>query len=170
MLSAVGVSQLTVLSVGLQPDGELQVAVSALQEQTFSQASWQVAAESLSRDLGVPVQIGANVMLADPSYNVKYEPNSIRLTERQVRELRRFIGTAKGPDSSYVSTYSGTEDADLVKRRITALGRYFRAATLSSEPDPKLPPDLIMVHEKTDFEVHGGQKDFGPTVGREAKH
>ena len=67
-----------------------------------------------------------------------------------------------------MSTYSGTEDADLVKRRITALGRYFRAATLSSEPDPKLPPDLIMVHEKTDFEVHGGQKDFGPTVGRKS--
>jgi hypothetical protein len=28
---------------------------------------------------------------------------------------------------------------------------------LSSAPDPKMPPDLIVVREKTRFEVHGGQ-------------
>jgi uncharacterized membrane protein len=170
LLSPVGVSHLAVHSVGLQTDGELQIEVSAQQKQPFSQGSWQVAAESLSRDLGVPLQIRADVMLVDPSYEVKYKPNSIRLTERQVRDLRRFIGTAKEPDSSYVSTYPGTEDTDLVKRRFTVLGRYFRTTSLSSEPDPKLPPDLIVVHEKTHFDVHGGQKDVGPTEARDAEH
>ena len=61
LLSPVGVSEIIVHSVGLQPDGELQIEVSASQNQTVGQSSWQVAAESVSRDLGVPLQIRADV-------------------------------------------------------------------------------------------------------------
>jgi hypothetical protein len=82
---------------------------------------------------------------------------SIRLTELQDKELRTFIRTSNGPDINYVLTYSGTADTDLAKRRNAFLDRYFHAASFSSEPDPKLSPDLIVVREKTRFEVHGGQ-------------
>ena len=157
LLSPAGVSELTVHSVGLQPDGELQIEVSASQNRTVGQSPWQVAAESVSRDLGVPLQIRADVTSADPGYELKYRPNSIRLTERGDKELRTFIRTSSGPDISYVLTYSGSPDIDLTKRRIAFLSRYFHAASLSSEPDPKLAPDLIVVREKTRFEVHGGQ-------------
>lgn len=157
LLSPVGVSELTVHSVGLQAGGELQIEVSASQKQMVGQSPWQVAVESVSHDLGVPLQIRADVTSADRSCELKYGPNSIRLTELQDKELRTFIRTSNGPDINYVLTYSGTTDTDLAKRRNAFLDRYFHAASLSSESDPKLSPDLIMVREKTRFEVHGGQ-------------
>lgn len=91
LLSPVGVSALTVHSVGLQSDGELQIEVSASQSQAAGQSSWQVAAESVSRDLGVPLQIRADVTFADHSYELKYGPNSIRPTARRDKELRTFL-------------------------------------------------------------------------------
>lgn len=157
LLSPVGVSEIIVHSIGLQPDGELQIEVSASQNRTVGQSPWQVAAESVSRDLGVPLQIRADVTSADPSYEMKYRPNSIRLTERQDKELRIFLRTSSGADITYVLTYSGAAEIDLTKRRIALLGRYFDAAGLFSAPDPKMSPDLIVVREKTRFEVHGGQ-------------
>jgi len=157
LLSPAGVSELAVHSVGLQPDGELQIEVSASQNRTAGQSPWQVAVESVSHDLGVPLQIRADVTSADRSCELKYGPNSIRLTELQDKELRTFIRASNGPDVNYVLTYSGTADTDLAKRRNAFLDRYFHGASLSSEPDPKLAPDLIVVREKTRFEVHGGQ-------------
>jgi hypothetical protein len=161
LLSPVGVSELTVHSVGLQPGGELQIAVSASQNRAVGQSPWQVAAESVSRDLGVPFYIRADVTSADRSHELKYEPNSIRLTERQIKELRTFIHTSRGPGISYVLTYSSTTGTELATRRIALVGRYFHAADLSSEPEPKLSPDLIMVRDKTRFEVRGGRTIAG---------
>ena len=143
--------------VGLQPSGELQLEISASQKQTVGQSPWQVAAESVSRDLGVPLQIRADVTSADPGCELKYRPSSIRLTEPGDKELRTFIRTSSGPDISYALTYPGSPDMALTKRRVAFLSRHFHAASLSSEPDPKLAPDLIVVREKTHFEVHGGQ-------------
>lgn len=157
LLSPVGVSALTVHSVGLQPNGELQIEVSASQNQTVGQSSWQVAAESLSRELGVPLQLRVDVTFADQSYELKYGPDSIRPPHRQDKELRTFLGTSSAADISYVLTYSGTAELDLTKRRLALLGLYFDAARLSSEPDPNMPADLIVVREETRFEVHGGQ-------------
>ena len=137
LLSPVGVSEIIVHSIGLQPDGELQIEVSASQNRTVGQSPWQVAAESVSRDLGVPLQIRADVTSADPSYELKYRPNSIRLTERRDKELRTFLRTSSGPDISYVLTYSGAANTDLTKRRLALLGRYFDAADWSSDPDLK---------------------------------
>ena len=157
LLFPVGVSEIIVHSIGLQPDGELQIEVSASQNRTVGQSPWQVAAESVSRDLGVPLQIRADVTSADPSYELKYRPNSIRLTERQDKELRIFLRASSGADVRYVLTYSGTAKVDLTKRRLALLGRYFDAPDWTSQPDPNVPPDLIVAHGETRFEVHGGQ-------------
>ena len=157
LLSPVGVSEIIVHSVGLQADGELQIEVSASENQTVGRASWQVAAESVSRDLGVPIQLRVDVTFADRSYELKYGPNSIRPIDRRDKELRTFLRTSSGADITYVLTYSGAAEVDLTKRRIALLGRYFDVAALSSEPDAKMPPDVIVVREKTHFEVDGGQ-------------
>jgi hypothetical protein len=66
---------------------------------------------------------------------LKYRPNSVRLTEREDKERRTFIRISTGPDISYV--LSGTADTDLATRRIAFLGRYFHAASLSSNPQSK---------------------------------
>ena len=160
LLSPVGVSELTVHSVGLQPDGELQIVVSASQNRAVGQSPWQVAAESVSRDLGVPLFIRADVTSTD-HYELKYEPNSIRVTKRQIAELRTFIQTSLGPGISYVLTYSSTAGTELTTRRIALVGHYFHAADLSSEPESKLSPDLIMVRDKARFEVRGGRTIAG---------
>jgi uncharacterized hydrophobic protein (TIGR00271 family) len=157
LLSPVGVSEITVHSVGLQPDGELQIEVSACQNQTVGHSSWQVSAESVSHDLGVPLQLRVDVTFADRSYELKYGPNSIRPTDHRDKELRTFFRTSSGADLTYLLTYSGAAEVDLTKRRIALLSRYFDAAGLSSEPDPKMLPDFIVVRERTRFEVHGGQ-------------
>jgi uncharacterized hydrophobic protein (TIGR00271 family) len=157
LLSAVGVDDLMVRSVGLQPDGELQLDVSASQKQTVGESAWQVAAESVSRSLGVPLQIRADLTFADLSCELKYSPNSVRPTEKQDKELREVIRTASGPDVSYVLSYSPTANPDLVKRRIDFLGRYFHAANMSSEPDSKLASEVMVVRETTHLEVHSGQ-------------
>ena len=155
LLAPVGVSQIIVHSVGLQPDGELQIEVSASQNQTVGDSSWQVSAQSVSHDLGVPLQLRVDVTLADRSFELKYAPHSIRPTDHRYKELRTFLRSSVGADITYMLTYSGAADVDLTKRRIALLGLYFDAAKLSSEPDPKMPPDLIVVHEKQHFEVHG---------------
>jgi hypothetical protein len=160
LLSPVGVSELTVHSVGLQPDGELQIVVSASQNRAVGQSPWQVAAESVSRDLGVPLYIRADVTSTD-HYELKYEPNSIRVTKRQIAELRTFIQTSLGPGISYVLTYSSTAGTELTTRRIALVGHYFHAADLSSEPESKLSPDLIMVRDKARFGVRGGRTIAG---------
>ncbi|MFZ3263525.1 MAG: DUF389 domain-containing protein [Terriglobales bacterium] len=157
LLSPVGVTGLTVQSIGLQPNGELQIVVSASQKQTAGPSSWQVAAASVSHDLGVPVEIRADVMSADRSFRLKYKSDSTRLPEHQVRELRTFIRTPGGADISYLLTYSDRAKTELAKSRIVLLGRYIHTASFSSEPDPKVDPDLIVVREKTSFEVQGGQ-------------
>lgn len=45
---------------------------------------------------------------------------------------------------------------DLAKRRIAFLGRSFNAATLSSAPDSRLAPEMIVIREQPHLEVHGG--------------
>ncbi len=144
-------------SIGLQPGGKLQIEVSASQNRTVGQSPWQVAAESVSRDLGVPLQIRADVTSADPGYELTYRPNSIRLTERRDKELRTFIRTSSGPDIKYVLTYSGAANTELTKRRVALLSRYFDVAGWSSDQDLKLATDLIVVHEKQHFDVDGQQ-------------
>jgi uncharacterized hydrophobic protein (TIGR00271 family) len=160
LLSPVGVSELTVHSVGLQPDGELQIVVSASQNRAVGQSPWQVAAESVSRDLGVPLFIRADVTSTD-HYELKYEPNSIRVTKRQIAELQAFIHTSLGPGITYVLIYSSTTGTELTTRRIALVGRYFHGTDLSSEPESKLSPDLIMVRDKARFEVRGGRTIAG---------
>jgi hypothetical protein len=160
LLSPVGVSELTVHSVGLQPDGELQIVVSASQNRAVGQSPWQVAAESVSRDLGVPLFIRADVTSTD-HYELKYEPNSIRVTKRQIAELQAFIHTSLGPGITYVLIYSSTTGTELTTRRIALVGRYFHGTDLSSEPESKLSPDLIMVRDKARFGVRGGRTIAG---------
>ena len=160
LLSPVGVSELTVHSLSLQPDGELQIVVSASQNRAVGQSPWQVAAESVSRDLGVPLFIRADVTSTD-HYELKYEPNSIRVTKRQIAELQAFIHTSLGPGITYVLIYSSTTGTELTTRRIAFVGRYFHGTDLSSEPESKLSPDLIMVRDKARFEVRGGRTIAG---------
>jgi uncharacterized hydrophobic protein (TIGR00271 family) len=160
LLSPVGVSELTVHSLSLQPDGELQIVVSASQNRAVGQSPWQVAAESVSRDLGVPLFIRADVTSTD-HYELKYEPNSIRVTKRQIAELQAFIHTSLGPGITYVLIYSSTTGTELTTRRIALVGRYFHGTDLSSEPESKLSPDLIMVRDKARFEVRGGRTIAG---------
>jgi len=101
---------------------------------------------------GVPLQNSVPTLrLPIAVASLKYGPNSIRLTELQDKELRTFIGASNGPDINYVLTYSGTTDTDLAKRRNAFLDRYFHGASFSSEPDPKLSPDLIVGPRKDTF-------------------
>jgi hypothetical protein len=149
----------------------MQIEVSASQNRTVGQSPWQVAAESISRDFGVPLHIRADVTSADYSYELKYEPNSIRLTKRQIAELRKFIHNSLEPSITYVLIYSGTTGTELATRRIALVGQYFHAADLSSEPEPNLSPDLIMVRDKTRFEVRGGPTIAGAkqSLGRSSE-
>jgi hypothetical protein len=114
-------------------------------------SSWQVSAESVSHDLGVPLQLRVDVTFADRSYELKYGPDSIRPTDHRDKKLRTFLRTSSGADLTYVLTYSGAAEVDLTKRRIALLSRYFGAAGLSSAPDSKMPPDFIVVREKDTF-------------------
>ena len=157
LLTPAGVKDLTVHSLGLQPDDALQLEIAATQKESVGQAAWQVAAESVSRELGVPLRIRADVTFTDRSCELSYKPGAIRLTGRQTAELRKLIQNSSGPDKRYISAYLPTENPELAKRRITFLGRYFREADLSSEPDPKLPADLIIIRGQMHLEVSGGQ-------------
>ncbi|MFZ3340807.1 MAG: DUF389 domain-containing protein [Terriglobales bacterium] len=153
LLSTVGITDVIVHSAGLQPGGELRLEVTASQKEPVEETPWQVAAKSVSSDLGVPVQIQAEVTSADHTYELKYRPGSTRPTALRERALRTFLHNSAQPDISYVLTYSSTEDAGLAKRRIAFLDRYLRSARASSEPDPTLGSDLIIIREKTHYDV-----------------
>ena len=157
LLAPVGVSELNVRSVGLQSDGNLLLEVSAAQVQTVGQAAWQVAAESVSRDLGIPLQIRADVALVDRTYELQYKAKATRLTARQIADLRKFGRSPKVPGNQYVLRYSPDESPDLAKRRIDFLSRYLNAARMNTQPDPKLAADSIVIRETTHFVASGGQ-------------
>ncbi|MDP9162087.1 MAG: TIGR00341 family protein [Acidobacteriota bacterium] len=156
LLVPAGVSDLTVLSLGMQPNGTLLVKVEATQKENVGQAAWQVAAESVSLELGVPLLIRADVIFADRSLELKLKPGAVRLTQAQSSELQKFIRNSSGPNR-YLLTYSVAVSPELAKRRIVLLGRHVRALDLSSEPDPKLPTNLILVRGQMHLEITGGQ-------------
>lgn len=152
LLSPVGITEVIVHSAGLQPDGELRLEVSASQKEPLGQTAWQVAAKSVSSDLGVPLQIQAEVTSAD-SYELKYRSGSIRPTGFKERELQEFVHNSDQPEISFALTYSSAANADLSKRRIGFLGRYLRSVRVSPEADPTLSEDLIVIREIAHFDV-----------------
>jgi len=79
-------------SVGLQPDGELQIVVSASQTELLDSLPGKSRPNLFRAILGVPLFIRADVTSTD-HYELKYEPNSIRVTKRQIAELQAFIHT-----------------------------------------------------------------------------
>lgn len=157
LLAPATVDELSVSSIGIQSDGTLQVDVVARQKEISQQSAWQVAAEAVSHDLGVPLRIHAEVVSVDPSADLTFRPRSVRVSERQTAELRKLVRGASVAGKSYVLGYSPTDKDDLTKRRVEFLKRYLHAAELSSGPSPKLPADSITISEKRRFEVNGGE-------------
>jgi uncharacterized hydrophobic protein (TIGR00271 family) len=135
-LGPLGVSSLTVRTLGRQENGAVTVDFEATQDQPTDPGAWNVAVAALASELGAPVKLQGEVTAQDDEAAVvHFPPRSSRAKAADLRRVRQFADQWKGrEDLRFLLVASPDWPPKLRERRLQALRQLFPKGRVTDAP------------------------------------